>query len=528
MAAASAMALALAVPELSRAQTPPNVIFIVQDDQNSFSSACDGYPLVKNGVPFDATPNAKRLRDMGVAFLNAFAQTPYCSSSRTSFLFGLQPNITGVYRQGMDWPIKSTISPATLGETPPQKSIIRYFKDKGYKTLGTGKVFHRGWTSNAGVKSKKKADPGGWTHFENCANSQCNAPEHKGKEDFLTWSVGPDFEETGDYRRAVWCRDYVLNVEHDQPFFLAFGISNPHLPWDAAQQFYDDLPPAEEIPWPEGVLPADRRRDVTFETSEDLQDEPVAAVEGMLRGQESYRDSFGKNGIYINGKNKEAVRAYLAEMRAGDAALGIILDNIPPNTLVVFTSDHGWMLGEKLGWRKFTLWDTALRVPLVFAWEGVLPEGQVCHNPVGLIDIYPTLCDLVFGAVPTRAEVGRFPLGGKSRKGMLFNPTAYEYSVVHSQWSLSTRFKDALGLNPADAHLRIRDNNFALILYDGGGTAMYAHSGSGDDPIEQFNLLGPRRRAEHEAIADNLAKLFPDKTRFAPPARDDSEPDDDE
>ena len=104
-----------------------------------------------------------------------------------------------------------------------------------------------------------------------------------------------------------------------------------------------------------------------------------------------------------HGEYSAFVRAYLASVAYADHNLGLVLDHLQAcglwdDTLIVLWSDHGWQFGEKLAFRKFTLWERALRVPLIFAGGGLPP--RTVRAPVSLVDVAPTVMSLLGQPVP--------------------------------------------------------------------------------------------------------------------------------
>src|SRR5215208_2536634 len=114
-----------AIAEVSRRK--PNVLFVVIDDMNDFCSVLNGYPGM-------VTPNFDRLSAMVITFLNAMAHVPACSPSRTSLLLGTAANKSGVYFNSESWLDSPT--------APGHDTLIGHFRKNGFKTFGTGKVFH--------------------------------------------------------------------------------------------------------------------------------------------------------------------------------------------------------------------------------------------------------------------------------------------------------------------------------------------------------------------------------------------------
>jgi arylsulfatase A-like enzyme len=190
----------------------------------------------------------------------------------------------------------------------------------------------------------------------------------------------------GDARITDWAAER-LRRRHEQPFFLAVGFYRPHIPLYAPRRYFD-LHPAGSI-----LLPETRADDLDDldETARRLALEPVTAGAHAT--------------VARHNQWKDAVAAYLACVSFVDAQVGRLLEALDggphaEDTAIVLWGDHGWHLGEKQHWGKWTGWERATRVPLA-----IVPargdrdrerfrSGEVCRRPVSLIDLFPTLLDL--------------------------------------------------------------------------------------------------------------------------------------
>ena len=181
--------------------------------------------------------------------------------------------------------------------------------------------------------------------------------------------------DTGGADKAI----AVLKRTHGKPFFLAYGSFNPHMPWYVPKKYFD-MYPLDKIVLPE--LKAG-----------DLDDLPPLA-RAVSDGVGGFADK-----VIKSGKHKEAVQAYLATTTYVDTQIGRVLDALEKspykdNTIVVFLTDHGLHLGEKLHWQKTTLWEEGTHTLLMFRAPGVTQAGGVSERFVSLLDIYPTLAEL--------------------------------------------------------------------------------------------------------------------------------------
>jgi arylsulfatase A-like enzyme len=489
IAGSAAVGATLGAPSLGRAQAAqPNVLMITIDDLNDWIRPLGGYPLV-------GTPNITRLANLGRLYRNAMSCVPGCSPSRTTTLFGMHPTTHGVYTNEEEWQLNPFLADFA--------SLPRQFRDGGYLTVGTGKVFHRHKESAiAGI------DPAAWDEYQFCGgDDECTIPVAGDSEPprvdgraielsqyaraapgIDNFDFGPFYKlaQVPDVVRAKWMAETVLSVSHDRPFFAACGIVKPHLPFIVPKRFFD-LYPLEAIVYPPGVVdPAKNTRE----------NNPDVADLGAT-GRRINRFYGDHRRLIESGEWKAAVQAYLAAISFADHCVGILLNALlkGPNqsdTIVVLWSDHGWQLGEKLAWRKFTLWERALRVPFIVAGPGIGPGGETM--PVSLIDVYPTLCDLALGAVPAHLQ-------GVSLKSNLLQGARRARHVL-STWS------EPVALSNSGPHFSVRNASHRYIRYRSGEAELYDRR---VDPYEIDNLLfaGEPIRPADRQIAQAMAAFIP-------------------
>jgi len=445
----------------------PNVLFIIADDLKDYVGWMGGHPQA-------LTPNMDRLAKMGMRFTNAHCNYALCNPSRTSLMTGMLPSSSGVFGNEQDW--RRSVQVAGKPTMP------EHFKALGFATMAGGKIFH---ANHGGPEGRLTGWHGGRRGFELDAAWETRFPEpgvqipdlpvHTGQNfnglNIWHWDWGqidvPD-ELTDDGAVVAWATD-VLKRKARKPFFLSLGLYRPHSPWYVPQKYFDMFP-LESIQLPE--IKAD-----------DLADVPAFAKGHDKLG--SHHDEISKNG-----KWKEAVRAYLANIAFCDAMLGRVLDALAAgpnakNTLVVFTSDHGWYLGEKNMWHKGKLWEETTRVPLTIYAPGITQEDTVTDQPVSLIDLYPTLCDLVKVSKPEH-------LDGKSLLPILRDPT-----VKNRQPAIT-----AMGGGERVGYAA-RDERWRYIRYADGSEELYDHQ---SDPHEWTNVASD---IANEGVKIELAAFFP-------------------
>ncbi|WP_139958663.1 sulfatase [Flavicella sediminum] len=368
----------LSFNSFAQTKKKPNVLFIAIDDINDWVSPLDGN---KQAI----TPNMDKFAKQGaMVFKNAVTAAPICGPSRSAMLSGFLPSTSGVYGNAQNMIYSDVVKKnATLPE---------YFSKNGYHTLANGKIFHkhaaaggvdfghwafdefaRGRRYNNDVADKKYV-----TASKSGVINGRQDPSFKSKKSKLSWGPTVDtFEETVDYAVADWAKNQ-LQRDFDKPFFMGVGFIKPHLPWYVPKEFFD-LYDLDKIKAP-------------IVNEHDLDDILKA------NGKPDFQPSGEYKWIKKHGLEKEATRAYLANISFVDKCLGIVMDALEKsghaeNTIVVIWGDHGWHLGEKLRYLKNTLWSEAVKPPLFVRLPG-MKKTLYCEEPVSLLDIYPTLVNL--------------------------------------------------------------------------------------------------------------------------------------
>lgn len=414
-----------------------NVLFIAIDDLNHWV----GY-LGRNAQT--KTPNIDALAARGVWFTRSYCAAPLCNPSRAALMSGLRPSTSGVYQNDNDW--RTAIS-----EDLP---LTTAFRKNGYYVCGAGKIYHEAfrrrseWDDyllSAGFDPKPKGDKGvGGIKF---APLDCN------DEDLREWKIV-------DYGLEQ------LKKKHDKPFFLAVGLHKPHMPWNVPRKYYD-MHPLNDI-----QLPPYRE--------DDLDDLPGAALAIAKPDGDHKR-------ILESGRWKDAIQGYLAAISYCDAMVGRLLDGLDKseyrdNTLICFWSDHGWHLGEKQHWRKFTLWEEAARAPFIWVVPGLTQPNARCDRTVDFMSIYPTLMELCSLPRPEHVE-------GTSIVPLLKDPSSpWQHPAVTTY-----KFQNHT----------VRTEERRYIRYADGSEELYDET---KDPYEWTNLAGNPEFSDEKTA---LAKWFP-------------------
>lgn len=451
------------------AQSPqrrPNVLFISADDLN-VDLGSYGDPLVK-------TPHIDRLADRGVQFDRAYCQFPLCNPSRVSMLTGLRPDTVGVH--DLDINFRSTV--------PKSVTLPQLFKRSGYFTARVGKIFHYGVPRQIG--SGGMDDPDSW---DLAINPRGRDKDEEDKLHVLTRGTGStlgfamawldmdgtDEEQTDGKGVTEAIRLLEEMATRKKPFFLGMGFFRPHTPFVAPKKWFE-LYPVDQIKLPPT-----------------LHVEPAGAPDlaRMIRPP-----NYGLSDADL----RDCVRGYWASVSFLDAQVGRLLDaldrlGLAENTIVVFFSDHGFLLGEHGQWQKQMLFEESNRVPLIVAGPGIKGRGR-SPRTVELLDVYPTLVELC-GLRPPPQK-----LEGASLLPLLAEPAAPWKRPAHSQVTRKHgRGKDARQV----MGYSVRTERWRYTEWDGGalGTELYDHD---SDAGESRNLAG---EPDHKDVVARLRTLLP-------------------
>lgn len=438
-----------AAPARPAATPRPNVLMIIGDD---LSAQYGEFADVK-------TPNLDRLRSRGRSYERAYAPAPFCTPARAAFLSGLSPARLELQQENAYGEVFTSRIPL----------IQEQFRADGYFTASVGKVWDsqpgekRGWDLNEWLPD---LPPG---LVESPARLLPNLPVEGGP------TTNAD-EAEGDGRRARLAVK-VLEEKRDQPLFLALGFVRPHVAWIAPQKYFDLYPPDQIrfTPAPPG----------------DADDIPAIAVKNrpqslpglMLAGREP-------GGLSDDpAEARRGIAAYLACVTFMDAQLGLVLDALDrddrwKDTIVVLLGDNGHHFGDHGGlWRKNTLFEESLRVPMIIATPGMNRPGIATRALADLIDVYPTLVELT----------------GISRPGTLDG-----VSLVPTLNDPKVSVQDALvqyrPTEPSSTGYSIRTSRYRYTLWPDGSEELY------DLSLDPAGRLDLSQRTSQEALVSSLRR----------------------
>lgn len=350
----------------------PNIIFLM-DDQHRWDALGVVNPDVR-------TPNLDRLADNGILFDQAVCQAPMCVPSRNSLMLGLYPNQIGVLRNG----------PGIKDHQLPSLPLAEVLRKAGYQTAGFGKT-HWGVTSSTrgfetrysvgdrevGAITMGNENPEGMRRYSQ------EISEYGAGEENTAGYIGRTSQVAEKDHWDGWvsekCLDFIESDLDGRPLFLYLSFIKPHAGHNVPEGYeklYDikQVEYAEQPPWRED-------------------DSPHA---GGVNRRKMYEEYWSKASEQ---EWKLMTMRYWANCTWIDDMFGRVLEalkrkGVLKNSLIVYVSDHGEMLGERYyRFNKYNLYESSVRVPIILSGN-VIPEklrGSTVHRPVELVDIYPTL-----------------------------------------------------------------------------------------------------------------------------------------
>jgi choline-sulfatase len=445
--AASAAAFAQPAAQQPR-KGLPNIIFVMADQMTPFMTGPYGQKIAH-------TPHLDALAKMGTVFENAYCNSPLCVPSRMSMFTGLLPSRIGAYDNASEFP----------GHCP---TMMHYLRRAGYRTAVAGKTHFIGADQLHGFDDRLTpcifpAD------FSMLPDWRRGPVYNKGTSvQSMLRALGPSkwnkqlaFDQTAFDRSLEYLAGHAAG-EKGQPLFLNISLTQPHDPFTSTQEFLDLYKDAD-IPLPKdhGDI---RRLSPTYEwfvIHHGLDKEKLSAE-----------------------RIREARRNYLAMISWVDDKVGQLMKELHrlqmQNTVVIFTSDHGEMLGEHGQWSKRLMLEWSGRVPMIVAGHGRIPAGKRVAAPVSLADLFPTFAEMAEAKVET-------PLDGKSLLPLIDGrDDGHERECV----------AEYLGEGTIEPIRMVRTAKSKYITVNGYPPQLYDLS---RDPEEATNLAGSREYAAVEA-----------------------------
>ena len=544
-------------------EAQPNFLFIIADDLND-------YPGFAGGHPQAVSPNLDELARDGVRFDNAFCNSPVCASSRASFLSGKHPVYTQVYNNTLGFPwervFRNKFRPELNNETV--FTIPEILKDSaGYYTIGINKIFH-GWFSTGHDNDYDTVSTTlncnrqlSWNEFFDFHPETDVIPVggpnfHEGVPGF-PYGMLPDSSEKDmiDYRVAdsaiAFLNRYAKNPARycNKPYFLAVGFRRPHGPNYVPEKYFlpfyeqdlyrtpypipyneDKVSPPSRLVMPPQPDPIWSDYDSLPPTgqavalADDVQSRFNDFYDGMSPAPEIAPglDNTQRRRTVGQSKQAGAVMAYLASLSFVDAQIGRIVEALETypelldNTVIVFISDHGFSLGEKKHWGKFTPWETEMRIPM-FIHDPRQSGGQRVSAPVSLLDLFPTFLDLAGSPHPSFPDGSRY-LDGESLAPLIRGGAFYGGQPVLLSQQASDEYPDITCF----LQHAVRDEQYRYIRWRDDVTDCVEGT---EDIQEELYRLGTDREfdapewnnllpAEGQFVRDQLDDYLPDGALF--------------
>ena len=394
----------------------PNILFIAIDDLRP-ELGCYGSEIA-------ITPHLDSIANDGLLFNRAYCQQAICRPSRASLMTGSRPETTGLFHNYVSL---RELQPDIL--TLPQHLITH-----GFETAYVGKIFHQGDTDEPNswsfipkkvIKGIKKPQ----VPYRLAENVKLRADNFEkmfakyGEAARRGLANGPAFEKadvadsaySDGYNTLLAIQTLKELAQGHKPFFLAMGYKLPHLNWCAPAKYWDMYEPQEIPIIRDAVAPHD------------------GAAMGLHASFElRVRSNIPKYGPIGEDLSRTLKHAYLASTSYVDAQIGLLLDalddeGIRDNTIIIVWGDHGWHLGDMGVWGKATNYEIATRVPMLIWTPKMKSRGMKTNALVELVDIFPTLCDLVDVPKPSHLE-------GHSFKPLLDQPNRSWKRAAFSQY----------------------------------------------------------------------------------------------
>ncbi|MGI5898446.1 MAG: sulfatase [Christensenellales bacterium] len=351
----------------------PNILLIFADQMRFDAMGMMGNPIIH-------TPNLDRLAAGGVLFKNAITPAPLCTPARSCTILGHNASYIGAY--GNSEPI----------HYPAGEALPHLLKEQGYFTQAIGKMHFGGPPYEVshgfddmilseemrGLRMAQSADEVVFDHYDRYLMDNKRWGWEKPTEigyNEIKPTISPLEKK---YHVTQWCGDETvkwLNDERpkDSPFFLWTSFVKPHVPYDCPRHLI-------------GMYDEDKMPDAHISQLDGTHKNPLFA---------DYIDEQEYN-LYSKKAAKRALAHYYANITFIDEQVGRILgaldqQNIAENTLVIFTADHGDMMGDHGLWYKSFGYEGSVHIPMIARWPGVLPEGEICGGTTSLVDLYPTI-----------------------------------------------------------------------------------------------------------------------------------------
>jgi arylsulfatase A-like enzyme len=406
-----------AAAAFAQGKQQPNILYIMADDHAA-------HAISAYGSKINRTPNIDRIANGGVRLTNCFCTNSICTPSRAAILTGQYSNENGVY----------TLSDAI---DPKHDNVAKQLRSAGYETAIIGK-----W--------HLKTDPSGFDYWKILPGQGAYYDPA-----FLTASGKQNYSGYCTDLIGDFTLDWLKNRDRAKPFFLMSHHKAPHRPWQPAPK-YKELFAGKKIAEPDNLYDhyEGRARSVaavTMKVGEDMNERDVKTkIPENLKGDALRKWAYQ---IYI--------KDYLRCVQSVDDNVGRVLDyldaeGLSANTIVIYTSDQGFFLGDHGWFDKRLMYEESLRMPFLMRYPGHIAKGSVNRDMILNIDFAPTFLDYAGHKAPPSMQ-------GRSFRGSVegHTPSNWRTAMYYRYWMHNTSD------HHVPAHYGIRTERWKLIYYYG-------------------------------------------------------------
>lgn len=410
----------------------PNIVYILTDQWRGSALGYDGNPDVK-------TPNLDTFAKESINFKNTVSVTPVCTPHRAALFTGRFPTTTGMFLNDIYLPKE-------------ELTMAEIYKTAGYKTAYWGKWHLDGHGRSTYIPKERRQGFDFWKALE-CSHNYTKMPYYDNdKPELKHWKEYSPFAIAKDANQYL-----TEQAKSENPFLAVISIATPHYPHHSAPKKYKDMYPIESLTLNPNVTKEQKER------------------------------------------SRKELQGYYAHATATDEAIGSILKKIKElklseNTIIVFSSDHGEMMGAH-GVKAFTkqlAWDESIRVPFLISYPTIgKNKGSVVNAPLTTPDILPSLLALSNIEIPKTIE-------GEDLSELIKNPdpNVDRAALVMNVAPFGANFNDA-------PYRAIRTKQYTYAVTPDGPSMFYDNI---KDPFQQNNLLGKPDFIDVQKDLDNQLK----------------------
>lgn len=467
----------------------PNILLLCTDQQRFDALGAYGNSEID-------TPHLDRLAAEGALFENCYVQAPVCAPSRASLMTGMYLHNHGLYANGVKIPDGSCMLPEALatagydcglvgkwhldacsgGRTEEKPAGFRVWQWAHDPYPGSSENAYHRWLSAAypdiyaDVMNQPRTDRDPVSGVSGARIDQVPAQAH-----YSHW-VG---EQTIEYLRRA--------SDRDEPFFFISNFFDPHHSFAAPKEYYDRYRP-EVLSRPSTI-------------DDELRDKPEILTEAS---EKSYAGNAPGYQEYNPQQLQEVKARYYAMVSLVDDEVGRIVatleqEGLADDTVVIFTSDHGEMLGDhQLMLKGPMLYDSAVKVPLLIRWPGRIARDTRVNQLVEWIDVTATITDLSGATLPRCQGISLWGL-------------ASGHSIEHRDWALSEYRNSGHPYDPPVHTTMVRYANIKVVIHHGMPSSERGRTGElydlAADPLELTNLWD---RPEYSSLRQSMCEYVLD------------------